>query len=273
MYGGVCVVRDLIHRLSIPSVVANQEYEPAMNTKPIHSVFADSNAHSVRLLAVVFAGLITCGTFMSPGCADSNASKNPIPASSDVVRSGKSNVDAISNGTLTPIDSAEPQEVQDKTREEPASDVLETASKLLEKAKLKSGSTASLANKWVQERISGVADTGNQTVDETWKWANETFESLKAQGLTTSRSTTEWLGQDWRNMESWQYKVITLAGTDEELAEKLNQFGKQGWDCFNTEIGTDGTRFYFKKQMFSYLRQLPFKDVIKLVPMMNNVDN
>lgn len=206
------------------------------------------------------------------GCSDSSATRTGQPDSAST-----SEVSKVAKKPAAPAltlnENDLPQDAQDESTEETESGVLGKASKLFEKAKSKTGESASGASQWVQDKIGGAADAGSQTADDTWKWANETFDSLKAQGLTTATDTSEWLGQDWNNMESWQYKVITLAGTDEELTEQLNAIGKNGWECFNTEAKNEGTfRFYLKKPTFSYLRQLPFKDVIKLVPMMNNGD-
>ena len=159
---------------------------------------------------------------------------------------------------------------QNESQETEEDGVLGRAARIFNKAKSKSGDTASDASQWVQEKLSGAADAGGQTADDTLKWANETFESLKSNGLTSAKNTSEWLGQDYTNMYYWEYKVITIGGRDEQLAAKLNEFGKLGWNCFNVETTTSGTRFYFKKQTFSYMRHLPFKDIIKLVPAMGS---
>lgn len=241
-----------------------------MNTKPTKPANYDVNSRHRFVLAIAIAVLIGCGTMLGSGCADSNAAKPPIQPAEKESPAANSNLAATTYAPPATVANNDPQDVQDETTDKPASGVLGTASKLLEKAKSKGGSTASGASKWVQDKISGATEAGNQSADETLEWANQTYDSLKSQGLTTAKSTSEWLGQDWSNMESWEYKVITLAGTDDELAEKLNAFGKQGWECFNTEAKSEGTRFYLKKPTFSYLRQLPFKDVIKLIPMMNN---
>jgi hypothetical protein len=240
-----------------------------MNTKPVKPTKSDLNSRHRFVLAIAVAVLIGCGTMLGSGCADSNAARPPTPPA-EKEPAANSNLTTINHTPTALVESNDPQEVQEETKQEPESGVLGTAGKLLEKAKSKSGSTAAGASKWVQDKLSGAASAGNETADDTWEWANDTFESLKSKGLTTATSTSEWLGQDWNNMESWEYKVVTLGGTDEKLAEKLNAFGKQGWECFHTEPKTEGTRFYLKKPTFSYLRQLPFKDVIKLVPMMNN---
>jgi len=148
--------------------------------------------------------------------------------------------------------------------------VLSKAGKMVGDAATKSVKSASDAGQWVQDKLGDATKTGAQSASDTWEWANETFESLKSQGLTSAQTTSQWLGQDWKNMESWQYQIVVLEGEPTEVAKKLNEFGEQGWECFEvTETGPSSTKFYLKKPTFSYLRQLPFKDVIKLVPLMN----
>lgn len=148
--------------------------------------------------------------------------------------------------------------------------VLSKAGKMVGDAASKSVKSASDAGQWVQETLGDATKTGTKSASDTWEWANETFESLKAQGLTSAQSTSQWLGQDWKNMESWQYQIVILDGEPADVAKKLNELGEQGWECFEvTDLTSTSTKFYLKKPTFSYLRQLPFKDVIKLVPLMN----
>ena len=148
--------------------------------------------------------------------------------------------------------------------------VFSQAGKMVGDAATKSVKSASDAGQWVQETLGDATKSGTQSAADTWDWANETFESLKSQGLTSAQSTSQWLGQDWKNMESWQYQIVVLDGEPAEVAKKLNELGEQGWECFEvTDLTSTSTKFYMKKPTFSYLRQLPFKDVIKLVPLMN----
>lgn len=230
---------------------------------------------------------VALGLMMKSGCAESSAPAPPAPPESAAEIS-----DPAPNGELVstslevlqkpqePATSEGEKQKSEKSDATPESSkheldeksnpgVLGQASRFLEQAKNKTGQTASGASRWVQERMGGAADAGTQTADEMWEWANQTYDSLKSQGLTTAKDTSDWLSQDWKNIESWEYKIVTLAGTDEEMTRELNALGTVGWECFNSEIRDDGRRFYFKKPKFSYLRQLPFKDVIKLVPMMN----
>jgi len=245
--------------------------ENDLTSTPVQPIETAPFVRRINLVAfIIFASLATIG------CSDS--SENVLIATSNE----PATVVPAPEPTITPATMQQVPEPQDPTPEASVQQdangdatevgdgetVLGIAARLFGKAKSKSGTTATGASQWVQDKLSGAADASSQSADDTLKWANETFESLKSQGLTTAQSTSEWLGQDYNNMESWEYKVVTLKGTDEELATQLNELGKVGWDCFNTESNPTGTRFYFKKQTFSYMRHLPFKDIIKLVPAM-----
>jgi hypothetical protein len=222
------------------------------------------------LPATFMIAMVGLGLLGALGCGETSAEPElKSVASSNTVESpvAKSEINLLQETPAEPQASGTAEQAQESD-----DSVLKQASDLFEKAKSKGGSTASGASRWVQDKFGDAATASGQTADESWQWATETFESLKSQGLTTAGSTSEWLGQDWSNMESWQYKVTTLTGAEEELESQLNEFGKQGWECFNIEQLNDETRFFFKKPSFSYLRHLPFKDFIKLVPLMTNGD-
>ena len=214
------------------------------------------------LMTVMFAGAL----LVALGCGETSGQPDlKSVADADIVESpaSKNEVHHVQGTTEEPITS----ESQDSDN-----GVLQTAGELFQKAQSKGGSTAAGASRWVKDKLGNATTASEKTAEESWKWANDTFESLKSQGLTTANSTSEWLGQDWNNMDSWQYKIATLTGTEQELASQLNELGRQGWECFNTEQHADGTRFFFKKPSFSYLRNLPFNDFIKLVPLMKYGD-
>ena len=161
--------------------------------------------------------------------------------------------------------------VQDKIGDaaDASSSAAQKAGDLLKQAKDTTGQTAIGAKDWVQDKIGGATDASTVAAQDTLKWATETFESLKSQGLTTANNTSEWLSQDWKNMESWEYEIQTFKNaSDGQKSEKLNSLGKNGWECYHvSDIGTT-QKFYLKKRKESYLRHLPFKDFIKLVPLM-----
>ena len=143
--------------------------------------------------------------------------------------------------------------------------MLEAAGDFLKKAKSGTGATAMGAKDWVQKKIGDAATASGESASDAMGWANDTFESLKESGLTNAENTSQWLTQDWKNMQSWEYKSMVLEVTGDVSADdQLNRLGAQGWECFHVDSGT----FYFKKPADSYLRHLPFRDVIKLVPLL-----
>ena len=157
--------------------------------------------------------------------------------------------------------------VQVETPEEVSQDkgLLEKAGDFLEKAKSDTGATAQGAQDWVTQKIGDAANAGGESATDAMSWANDTFESLKENGLTNAENTSQWLKQDWKNMQSWEYKTIELEETaDAPLDKQLNTLGAAGWECFHIDSG----KFYFKKPADSYLRHLPFNDFIKLIPLL-----
>lgn len=156
------------------------------------------------------------------------------------------------------------QENQEPVKAKPG--LLDRASGLLQRAKQKGGQSAKSANDWVQDKIKDATGTASDSSEEAMKWANGMYESLKAKGMTNASDTSEWLSNDWNNMESWEYKVISCESLDnQQLEDKLNQLGEQGWECFDTS----GDRLMLKKPRESYLRRLPFKDLLQLAPLIN----
>lgn len=177
--------------------------------------------------------------------------------------------------TVTPqgTDSGGQVQAEDLIQEPAEEGMLQRAGDLFDRAKSTTGETAKGAKDWVQDKIGGAADASSAAAEDTLKWATDTFESLKSQGLTTASDTSQWLSQDWKNMESWEYNIVAFSQkTDEEKSQQLNELGKNGWECYHVS-GTDAAqKFYLKKRKESFLRHLPFKDFIKLVPLMQQAN-
>ena len=147
-----------------------------------------------------------------------------------------------------------------------SSGLMNQAGKLLSGAKQASGKQVEKTGEWIKGAWDGASDSTGSAVEGSLDWANQTFKTLKDQGLTTASSTGQWLNEDWQNMESWQYKVLPTSSVPaEQLEAKLNELGKQGWECFSI----DDKRMIFKKASESYLRRLPFKDILRLAPLLN----
>ena len=105
--------------------------------------------------------------------------------------------------------------------------------------------------------------------EDTMKWANETYEKLKARGMTTAKDAQSWVTEDFKNINAWEYKVKELGGSDGAAAESLlNKMGVDRWECFQIQPKGRGMLMFFKKRKQSYLKSLPTSDLMRLVPMM-----
>jgi len=150
--------------------------------------------------------------------------------------------------------------VQDKIggASDATSAAAQKAGNLLKQAKDTTGETAMEAKDWMQDKIGGATDATSAAAQDTLQWATDTFESLKSQGLTTANDTSEWLSQDWKNMESWEYTILAFGQeSDEAKTEKLNTLGKNGWECYHVSDSNAGQKFYLKKRKESFLCSKP----------------
>ncbi len=127
----------------------------------------------------------------------------------------------------------------------------------------------------VKKMLNDAGDATGQTTDDTMKWVNEIYKSLSDRGMTSAKSAGDWVAEDWSSMYAWQYKVVSvdskqIADNPEVLAEKLNESGEQRWECFHVSDGIDGTMFYMKRRKKSYLKHVPLKDMMRLIPLLDN---
>lgn len=214
---------------------------------------------SGKFIVALLIAVAPVMTFGLTGCTEEPVASNPnavSPMPAQVLTEAKLQVE-------TPQEPSSVAPVEGKG-------MLEAAGDFFEKAKSGTGATAIGAKDWVQKKISDAATASGESASDAMGWANDTFESLKESGLTNAENTSQWLTQDWKNMQSWEYKSIVLetAAGGDSADEQLNRLGAQGWECFHVDSGT----FYFKKPADSYLRHLPFRDVIKLIPLLQQAN-
>ena len=151
--------------------------------------------------------------------------------------------------------------------------ILAQAASIIDQAKESGSSQAEVASQWLSERMQDVSDSTSQAAGVTGEWATETFQYLKDQGLTTANSTQEWLSEDIQNMGAWHYKVVTLDLTQPtvQMEVTLNELGKERWECFHVLPSSEGqTTLFFKKSRRSYLKSIPFKDAMRLLPLLGS---
>ena len=153
-----------------------------------------------------------------------------------------------------------------QVQEEEGKGLFGKARDLYDKGK-KAAEMSNKAQRWLSDAIdeTGAADAGEDVKD----WANKMFKSLKDQGLTTAGDAQEWLSEDLKNMNGFQYKVMRITTDSPEKMEKdLNQLGSEGWECFHVSENNQNQTMFFKKAKNSYLKKLPVRDMLRLIPLM-----
>ena len=203
-----------------------------------------------------------------PAIEDSASSHEMVAASPLVETSNLVSVAAPEN---------QEQETQEgEKNEQERGGILGRAGKFLERATESSGSGAEAAKKWFSDKLQGAGESTAQSTADAGKWAEATYQMLKEKGLTTAGSVGEWLSTDIRNMEAFEYKVVYNSLVDPSLQKKLNQLGSEGWECVTVQYPESNIErsesakamFLFKKSSTSYLKSIPFKELLPLIPLM-----
>ncbi len=130
--------------------------------------------------------------------------------------------------------------------------------------------TANSAGHWLSEQYDGATRSASSATNSATRWVSGMYgEAVKA-GDTTARSATEWVSEDVGKIGTWQYRVVKVEVAKVEA--KLNEMGAQRWECFS--VNWEGMpTLVFKRRHRSYLQQLPAKDLLKLIPMLQGGDD
>ncbi len=173
---------------------------------------------------------------------------------------------SVAGGKSNPVQAPVPTEVTEDQQE--AGGIGKAVSDIVDQAK-ESVPTIEGARKWLND----TGEATGQTAEDTLKWVNDTFRSLSDQGMTTATDAQQWVSEDWHAMGAWEYKVlVTEDGDSRMVEEKLNDAGKSRWECYHVSDRPGVLRFYMKRQKRSYLKNLPLKDVLKLIPLLDGGD-
>jgi len=93
------------------------------------------------------------------------------------------------------------------------------------------------------------------------------YESIKKSGEQWSQNVKEWIKTDIKKAGTWEYKIVTIKLNDLQILEMdLNKLGQNRWECFWVERQEDKIIMFFKRSQISYIRSIPAKEMLKLVP-------
>ena len=100
----------------------------------------------------------------------------------------------------------------------------------------------------------------------TWRDALRFYEKARQTGEEAPGDAYEWMRQDLERVGDWQYRVLVLDGAGEaEIEEKLNEMGRDRWDCFAALAEGSSLRLLFKRPVESYVGAIPHNELLKLL--------
>lgn len=140
-----------------------------------------------------------------------------------------------------------------------------------EQAKDAGTTSASSASQWLAEQYDSASTSAADTTDTTVSWLTEMYDGAVKSGDTTARSAKEWVISDIGHIGTWQYKVVKVSIKAGTLEKELNLLGKQRWECINVLMDKTLPRYVvtLKRPHRSYLKQLPAKELLRLLPLLN----
>ena len=175
---------------------------------------------------------------------------------------------------VQPVSEPAPRQKSDPQEKEKPS-TLDKAMELWKKA----DDSGEGVKKWLGDRIQDAAIPNDEEIADPFEWANDMFQKLKDEGLTTADSAQEWLVEDFNSIGAWEYKVLSVPMATEADVSKvetsLNKLGLERWECFSVVAPSQpgGNHVYhLKRQKKSLMRSLPLRDMMRLVPLMGGGD-
>ncbi len=148
-------------------------------------------------------------------------------------------------------------------------DSWDRVTELFDKAKESGQTTAESTSDWIAELYGQTRDASGKAADDANEWIQKMYEQAKNRGETSASNAKEWVSEDLGKMGAWEYKTFAMSASDLAATEKkLNEMGDQRWECFLIQHHEDTYTMFFKRQQRSYLRQVPAKDLIRLLPLM-----
>ncbi len=93
------------------------------------------------------------------------------------------------------------------------------------------------------------------------------YQRVKEKGEKVPDDAIQWAMTDVKKIGDWDYKVLRVPVDDPAAIEKtLNELGSSRWDCFWIDEGRDGKTLYLKRTARSYLKHIPLRDVLRVIP-------
>ena len=140
-----------------------------------------------------------------------------------------------------------------------------------ERAKDSGTTTANSAAHWFADQYERTSKSASETTGDASNWISELYQKAANAGETNAKSVKDWVVEDISKIGTWQYKVIKIGKTPNFVEGVLNRLGAQRWEAFAVGAGPQptSTLVYLRRPHRSYLRQLPAKDLVRLLPLLH----
>ena len=93
------------------------------------------------------------------------------------------------------------------------------------------------------------------------------YERAKEAGEKVPADVYAWIRQDLQRVNNWEYHVAVYNPADSEaIAARMNELGAQRWECVGLSSRGDELVFVFKRRARSYLRHIPVRELLYLLP-------
>ena len=98
------------------------------------------------------------------------------------------------------------------------------------------------------------------------KGAKEKYAETVGDGKELTGKSKEWVLKDLENIGDWEYKVESYdPDKTKDLEKKLNELGKERWECFWVESSKKEKVFYFKRTKMSYMSKIPTGAILRIM--------
>lgn len=121
----------------------------------------------------------------------------------------------------------------------------------------------------VNEWFEAAKESGQTTAQNASEFLSQLYGNARDQSAETASNIKDWTAEDLANMGAWEYTVVSVGSDPDLLESQLNQMGKERWECFSVQRNGDRYTLLFKRSKKSFLRQLPAKELLRLVPLLN----
>ncbi len=103
--------------------------------------------------------------------------------------------------------------------------------------------------------------------ERTLKEVKDLYEKAKEAGEEVPADLYEWIREDIGRINTWEYTILAVdPNTRGDLKEGLEKLGKDRWECFDSFNSGTEIVLIFKRPARSYLRHLPLKDLLRVLP-------